>query len=204
MRSGSGCADKRGAPSARASARSRPSSTRCCAAGIGHSKHADKFTFRSMDGFVRRRLRAILRKQSKRPGMGHCDADHKRWPNASLLGAGAFHHERSPRAGEPVPMRKTTIWRAVCGRTACTVRRAGRPQAFLIPISIVTSRCFTLNGERIGVRMEGRCECGAITAPGSPRGLMTSTAGCGQPHVRRCGRGDGRYSVTPNRSRADR
>lgn len=49
---------------------------------FGYFKHANPNVFKSVDGFIRRRLRAILRKQQKRPGMGHYHADHKRWPNA--------------------------------------------------------------------------------------------------------------------------
>jgi len=61
---------------------------------FGYFKHAHRSTFRDVDGFVRRRLRAILRKR-----------------------------EILRRAN---PERETADWRAVCGRTACTVRRAGR------------------------------------------------------------------------------
>ena len=32
------------------------------------------------------------------------------------------------------------------------------------------------------------------------KGGLFSTAGCGKPHVRWCGRGDGHYSVTSTRS----
>lgn len=53
-------------------------------------KHANPYTFKSIDGFIRRRLRAILRKQKKRPGMGRCLADHKRWPNAFFAELGLF------------------------------------------------------------------------------------------------------------------
>jgi len=49
---------------------------------FGYFKHANPYVFKTVDGFVRRRLRAVLRKQKKRPGFGHCRADHKRWPNA--------------------------------------------------------------------------------------------------------------------------
>ena len=49
---------------------------------FGYFKHAESYVFKSVDGFVRRRLRAILRKQSRRPGVGKCLADHIRWPNA--------------------------------------------------------------------------------------------------------------------------
>ena len=48
---------------------------------FNYFKHAHPMTFSAMDGFVRRRLRAILRKQEKRPGMGRCGDDHQRWPN---------------------------------------------------------------------------------------------------------------------------
>jgi hypothetical protein len=46
--------------------------------------------FRAIDGFVRRRLRAILRKQEKRPGFGRCKADHQRWSNAFFAAHGLF------------------------------------------------------------------------------------------------------------------
>lgn len=49
---------------------------------FGYFKHANPYVFASVDGFIRRRLRAILRKQLKRPGMGRCHADNSRWPNA--------------------------------------------------------------------------------------------------------------------------
>jgi RNA-directed DNA polymerase len=53
-------------------------------------QHADRWTFRPVDGFVRRRLRAILRKHKKKPGRGHCRADHQRWPNAYFAKRGLF------------------------------------------------------------------------------------------------------------------
>jgi RNA-directed DNA polymerase len=57
---------------------------------FGYFKHAHHYTFTSVDGLVRRRLRAILRKQEKRPGLGRCLDDHKRWPNAFFAQAGLF------------------------------------------------------------------------------------------------------------------
>lgn len=53
-------------------------------------KHANPYEFKSVDGFIRRRLRAILRKQQKRPGMGHCHADQNRWPNVYFAKHGLF------------------------------------------------------------------------------------------------------------------
>lgn len=53
-------------------------------------KHAHLMHLRGVDGFIRRRLRAVLRKQQKRPGMGRCMADHVRWPNAFFADLGLF------------------------------------------------------------------------------------------------------------------
>lgn len=57
---------------------------------FGYFKHAAPALFRALDGFIRRRLRAILRKQEKRPGIGRCRADHQRWPNAFFASHGLF------------------------------------------------------------------------------------------------------------------
>jgi len=53
-------------------------------------QHAHRWTFPRLDGFVRRRLRACLRKREKRPGFGRCEQDHRRWPNAFFAGLGLF------------------------------------------------------------------------------------------------------------------
>jgi RNA-directed DNA polymerase len=57
---------------------------------FGYFKHATPALFGVLDGFVRRRLRAVLRKQAKRPGIGRCAADHQRWPNAFFAAHGLF------------------------------------------------------------------------------------------------------------------
>lgn len=57
---------------------------------FAYFKHAHRTTFPMLDGFIRRRLRAALRKQTKRPGLGRTYADHKRWPNAYFTAAGLF------------------------------------------------------------------------------------------------------------------
>ncbi len=56
----------------------------------GYFQHAHPNTFRGVDQFVRRRLRAVLRKQARRPGFGRCLDDHQRWPNAFFAEAGLF------------------------------------------------------------------------------------------------------------------
>lgn len=57
---------------------------------FGYFKHAHPMTFSGVDGFIRRRLRAILRKHEKRPGLGQCLDDHKRWPKAFFADRGLF------------------------------------------------------------------------------------------------------------------
>lgn len=57
---------------------------------FGYFKHAQERTFATLDAQIRRRLRAMLRKQAKRPGFGRCLNDHLRWPNAYFAKAGLF------------------------------------------------------------------------------------------------------------------
>lgn len=56
----------------------------------GYFQHAHRFTFSTIDGFVRRRLRAMLRRQKHRPGQGRCLRDHQQWPNAFFADLGLF------------------------------------------------------------------------------------------------------------------
>jgi len=56
----------------------------------GYFQHAHRTTFPEMDAFVRRRLRAVRRKQQKRPGRGHTHDDHRRWPNSYFADLGLF------------------------------------------------------------------------------------------------------------------
>jgi RNA-directed DNA polymerase len=57
---------------------------------FNYFKHAHPNTFKWMDSFVRRRLRALIRKQEKRPGLGICREDHQRWPNQFFAAQGLF------------------------------------------------------------------------------------------------------------------
>ncbi|MEI6785040.1 MAG: group II intron reverse transcriptase/maturase [Rhodoferax sp.] len=61
-------------------------------------KHARRTTFEPLDGFIRRRMRAVLRKQEKRPGMGRCHDDHRRWPNVYFANLGLFTMATAHRA----------------------------------------------------------------------------------------------------------
>lgn len=55
-------------------------------------KHSHPTTFSSMDGWIRMRLRSILRKRSHRRGRGR-GRDHQRWPNAFFSKHGLFSLE---------------------------------------------------------------------------------------------------------------
>ena len=68
---------------------------------FGDFKHARASTFQAGDGFVRRRLRAILRRRQKRPGSGRTLKDHQRWPNAFFAAQGLFTlHEAHGQASQ--------------------------------------------------------------------------------------------------------
>jgi RNA-directed DNA polymerase len=53
-------------------------------------KHCYRTTFSSLDGWIRRRLRSLLRKRQKRQGISR-GADHQRWPNAFFSELGLFN-----------------------------------------------------------------------------------------------------------------
>jgi RNA-directed DNA polymerase len=57
---------------------------------FGYFKHAHPRTFRGLDQMIRRRLRALLRKQQKRSSFGIGRADHRRWPTVFFADAGLF------------------------------------------------------------------------------------------------------------------
>lgn len=57
-------------------------------------KHSNKWTFAPVDGWVRRRLRSILRKRSKRRGISR-GWDHHRWPNRFFWNHGLYSLERA-------------------------------------------------------------------------------------------------------------
>ena len=58
---------------------------------FAYFKHAHRAEFGPIDGFVRRRLRAILRRHEHRPGRpGKSLADHIRWPKVFFAEQGLF------------------------------------------------------------------------------------------------------------------
>jgi RNA-directed DNA polymerase len=56
---------------------------------FGYFKHSLKTTFPTVDGWVRMRLRSILRRRAGRHGRGR-GADHQRWPNAYFAEQGLY------------------------------------------------------------------------------------------------------------------
>ena len=59
---------------------------------FGYFKHSGRPTFVGVDGWVRMRLRSLLRKRAGRQGRGR-GRDHQRWPNAFFAQQGYFSLE---------------------------------------------------------------------------------------------------------------
>ena len=56
---------------------------------FGYFKHSYQTTFTALDGWIRMRLRSILRKRRGRRGRGR-GSDHQRWPNAFFAAQGLY------------------------------------------------------------------------------------------------------------------
>jgi RNA-directed DNA polymerase len=56
----------------------------------GYFKHANRYIFQSLDGWIRRRLRSILKKRKRRGGWKYTKNDSKCWPNAYFQACGLF------------------------------------------------------------------------------------------------------------------
>jgi RNA-directed DNA polymerase len=56
---------------------------------FAYFQHSHRTTFPTLDGWIRMRLRSILRKRTKRKGRGR-GADHQRWTNAYFAGQGLY------------------------------------------------------------------------------------------------------------------
>ncbi|MDQ6963272.1 MAG: group II intron reverse transcriptase/maturase [Mariprofundaceae bacterium] len=57
---------------------------------FNYFKHAHRGEFKSVDGFIRRRLRAMLLRRNKRKGWGKSLQAHMRWKNAYFAKVGLF------------------------------------------------------------------------------------------------------------------
>jgi RNA-directed DNA polymerase len=56
---------------------------------FGYFKHSHRTTFQNLDGWIRMRLRSLLRKRQGQSGRGR-GADHQRWPNAYFASQGLY------------------------------------------------------------------------------------------------------------------
>ena len=81
---------------------------------FGYFKHAHKWTFERLDGWIRRRLRAMLKRREKGRGMGKTMKDHIKWPNKYFANLGLFSLEEAykkalcalkTKGSVPIPMR---------------------------------------------------------------------------------------------------
>jgi len=88
-------------------------------------KHSLPSYFKQVDGWVRMRLRSILQKRHKGRGRGGV-FDQIRWSNAYFWELGLFSLVTARDSLRSSASRETINRRAVCGRSACLVRRAGR------------------------------------------------------------------------------
>lgn len=93
---------------------------------FNYFRHCHWSIFRELDGWIRGRLRSILRKRCKRRGRGR-GWDHQRWPNAYFDKQGLYNLVTAHARFVNPPEGNTTNRRAVCGKTARTVRREGGP-----------------------------------------------------------------------------
>jgi RNA-directed DNA polymerase len=70
---------------------------------FGYFKHSYRTTFATVDGWVRMRLRSILRKRTGRRGRGQ-GADHQRWPDVFFAKHGFFSLEAAYAAARQSPL----------------------------------------------------------------------------------------------------
>jgi len=70
---------------------------------FGYFQHSHWTTFKPLDGWIRMRLRSILRHRRGRRGRGR-GSDHQRWPNAFFAAHGLFSLVTAYRAARQPPM----------------------------------------------------------------------------------------------------
>ncbi|VFN06218.1 MAG: Group II intron, maturase-specific domain, partial [Candidatus Kentron sp. G] len=57
---------------------------------FNYFKHAYRTQYKGIDGFIRRRLRAILLQWNKGNGLGIAEKAHRQWPNTYFAEMGLF------------------------------------------------------------------------------------------------------------------
>ena len=107
---------------------------------FNYFKQAHPMVHELMDGFIRRRLRALLRKQEKRPGRGRCLDDHLQVAQCFLRYSRVVHHDYGPCVGEPIPMRKLPTGEPCAGEPHARFGGRGRRKPFPTPIGWLLRR----------------------------------------------------------------
>ena len=92
---------------------------------FGYFKHSVASTMKQVDGYVRGRLRGILRQRQHRRGRA-TGKDNQRWTNAFFAERGLFSMQTAQFEIIQSSCRQTINRRAGCGRSASPVRREGR------------------------------------------------------------------------------
>ena len=87
---------------------------------FGYFKHAHRTTFAPLDKMIRRRLRALLSKQAKRPDFAAPRRSNEVAQHLLREGRVVRPGRRLEGCGD-TPDEETTNWRAVCGKPARTV-----------------------------------------------------------------------------------
>nr|VFK38811.1 MAG: Group II intron, maturase-specific domain [Candidatus Kentron sp. SD]VFK43563.1 MAG: Group II intron, maturase-specific domain [Candidatus Kentron sp. SD] len=57
---------------------------------FNYFRYAYRTEYKSIDGFIRRRLRAVLLRRNRKGGWGKTNNAHRRWPNAYFAKLGLF------------------------------------------------------------------------------------------------------------------
>ena len=102
---------------------------------FNYFKHAHSVAQLGIRRLVRRRLRAILRKQEKRPGMGRCLNPPSSVAQYLLRNTRVVHHNCGPCVSEPIPMRKLPTGEPCAGEPHARLRRAGTACDHFRPLS---------------------------------------------------------------------
>jgi RNA-directed DNA polymerase len=91
-------------------------------------RHCHWSIFHDLDGWIRTRLRAILRKRSKRRGRAR-GLDLRRWTNRFFEEQGLYSLQTAHVRFVQSSRRSTINWKAGCGKSARPVWREGRPNS---------------------------------------------------------------------------
>ena len=132
----------------------------------GYFKHAHADVLREMDGWVRGRLRGILRKRRGGRGRGR-GSDHHRWRNRyfDTLGSSAW---KQPKHGNgPASYKEQNAdWKVGCGKSARPVWWEGRgvappflPQSFFCKTDSIGRRVCLETGHRCGASVHAPWAC---------------------------------------------